>query len=219
MKVSFLHIMLFSMVIVSGCKKKETTPEPAPVTPPVQQFGESTAEYVKFTLNDSSYSYSPPAQGTWASGSPPQILSGSPPDPNRASFYRSYYDPNTIIFSFSKTDSTRQAPNTTVSNDFTKDAFKTGTYPYTSSSYTSPQNLGVSLSFRDKNGQYWNTSKSSGSSYQNGATFKIEQSASYMNGSFFVIKIKGVFNCKVYNASNGDSTQITNGEAIISFFK
>lgn len=215
-----LYIIIICTVVFSSCKKKDKTPEPeTPVTPaPVDEFGSETAEYIKFKLKDSSYSFTPPQIGTWSSGTPPYILAGATPEPNRVDYNCYYYGNGTIVFSISKEDSTRQATGTSVTNDYVKESFKVGSYPFRSS-YSDPiKRFGMTLSFKDGQGNTWRTQRTSGSAYQGNANLIIEKSASYTKNGFFHTKIKALVNCKVYNNGN-DSTQITNGEVIISFFK
>ena len=212
----FTYLLITSLFVSVGCKKKETAaPAPsAPVTNPDELTAE-TPEYVKYQLNGTSFSFTPPAQGTWFNGSGAPILQTGPPL-NLANVYVSYYNNNTSVFTLSKSDSTRES-GSNASNDLFKNMFVTGSYPYTTSYMEYNKRLGVSLTFKDSQNKIWTSENFNGKTFQSGSVFTISKSISYTKSSFQNIKIKSNFNCKVYN--NNDSLQLTNGEVIISFFK
>jgi len=91
--------------------------------------------------------------------------------------------------------------------------FAPGDYPYAPTNFSTD---GVSITWTDPNGEYWDTRN--GSVDQSGSTFKIisVEDAPDITGTFYV-KVKMQFTCKLYNVNSGAMKQLTNGEMVVYF--
>ncbi len=229
-KLGIIFSLFCSITIgfISCDKKKETTSDNSTTqststttgaVPTPTGLVESTKEYIKFTLQSTSYSAIAPDNGVWSSGFGPTFQSGAN-NLNFVSSSKTFPQGNTFMVTLNLSD-TLSNVNSFGINEF-RNFIKVRNYAYAKSSQIfTLNNVNVLLTIKDNNNVNWHTTKqTTGSSIQTGSTFSITEVGEYTvnNASTTVRKFKALFNCKLYR-SNGDSTQLTNGECILSYTK
>ena len=130
-------------------------------------------------------------------------------------------EPNTTLLNSTTFEVTKGliANYSSVSNGQFHSFFGPGNYPYATGPNTNPVTMGngISIIWKDKNGELWSTSY--GSRDQMGSTFLIQSTIDEPDpvGTLYV-KVKATFSCKLYNSA-GQMKLLTNGEFVGLFGK
>ena len=201
-------------LFVSACKKKDTSNNNSSSgggggnPPPPTGLSITTPCTVSATIGGSPFSFT-------EDGATYQVAVGSsgnvntPPTPTDKIYSCDYYNDATSqsIFSIQK-------GTLSFLGNIADSATFTAFFPKTSYNYSTNAANGIDISWWDAGNVQWSTGF--GAATQTGSTFTVTEMISKKVLGYQDVKIKGTFNCTLYDGS-GNSKTVTNGNFVAVF--